>query len=113
MDRMEFLSSLLVLLHFLSWALVLGLSVGFLRRGEVPKGLMHGAISALVTGLLIVGVWEMRDLDVNHVKVAIKLVLAAVIAVLAVRAERRPGGDGLLAPVAGLTVLNMVIAVFV
>ncbi|MGM0385887.1 MAG: hypothetical protein ACQERF_07910 [Actinomycetota bacterium] len=110
---MEFLSSVLVLLHFLSWALVLGLAVGFLRKGEVPKGLMHSAISALVTGLLIVGVYEMRDLDVNHVKVGIKLVLAAVIAVLAVRAERKAGGEKLLAPIAGLTVLNMVVAVFV
>lgn len=110
---MDFLDSLLLLLHLLSWALVLGLSVGFLRRREVPKGLMYGAIGALVTGLLIVGVREMQDVDVNHLKVGIKLVIAAVVTVLAVRAERKPGGERLLAPVAGLTVLNMAIAVFV
>ena len=110
---MDLLDSFLVLLHLLSWALVLGLSVGFLRRREVPKGLMHGAIGALVTGLLIVGVREMGDMDVNHVKVGIKLVIAAVVAFLAVRAERRGGGEKLLAPVAGLTVLNMAIAVFI
>jgi len=52
-------------------------------------------------------------MDVNHVKVGIKLVIAAVVAFLAVRAERRAGGEKLLAPVAGLTVLNMAIAVFI
>ena len=108
---MDLLDSLLVLLHLASWAIVLGLSVGFLRKAEVPRGLMHAAISALVTGLLIVGVREMQDVDVNHLKVGVKLVIAAVIAVLAVRAERKAGGEKLLAPVAGLTALNMAIAV--
>lgn len=109
---MDFLYATLVLLHFLSWALVLGFSVAFIRKGEVPRGLMHAALSALVTGLLIVGVREMTGEEVDYLKIGIKLVIAALVAGLAVLAEKRPGGARLLGPVAGLTAVNMAVAVF-
>jgi len=110
---MDLLYSLVVLLHFLCWALVLGLSVGFLRKHGVPKGLMHAALGALLTGILLVGLRQMTGEEVNNVKVGIKLVIAAVIAFLAVRAEKKRGGAKLLGPIAGLTALNMAIAVFI
>ncbi|HZK04432.1 MAG TPA: hypothetical protein VFC82_01125 [Actinomycetaceae bacterium] len=110
---MDLLFRALVFLHLLSWAVVLGLSLGYLRKREVPKGVMHGAISALVTGVLIVGVVEMGDLfALNHVKIGIKTVVAAVVTVLAVMAERKRNGHKWLGAIAGLVVLNVGIAVF-
>jgi hypothetical protein len=112
MGGMDFLYASLVLLHFLSWAIVLGFAVAFLRKGEVPRGLMHAALSALVTGILIVGAREMTGEEVDYIKIGIKLVIAAVVAGLAVVAERRAGGARLLGPIAGLTAVNMAVAVF-
>lgn len=109
---MDILIPILVVLHLLSWALVLGYSVGYLRKREVPKGLMHAAGSALLTGILIVGALEMgTDRDLNHLKIGIKLAVAAVITVLAYLAEKKQDGHKWLAPIAGLTVLNVALAV--
>nr|NLD41144.1 hypothetical protein [Actinomycetales bacterium] len=110
---MDFLIPLLVFLHLLCWALLLGLSIGYIRKREVPKGVMHSAIGALVTGLLIVGAIEMgTDRDIDHLKIGLKLAVAAVVTVLAVLAERKRDGHKWLGPIAGLTVVNVALAVF-
>lgn len=109
---MEILKSILLVVHLLSWAMVLGLSVGYLNKREVPKGVMHSAASALVTGLLIVVVMEMTpDVTVNHMKVGIKLLIAVAVTVLSVMAERKQDGHRWLGPIAGLTVVNVLLAV--
>ncbi len=110
---MDLLYGILVLLHFISWALVLGMAVAGIRRPEVPTGLMHSALGALVTGILIVGMREMTGEEVNYLKIGIKLVIAAVVAALAVLAEKRAGGSRWLMPIAGLTAANMAVAVLV
>lgn len=108
---MEFLYHGVVLTHFLSWALVLGLSVAGLRGG-VPRGLMHAGLGALLTGVLLVGLREVNQAEVDHVKIGIKLALALLVAVLAWRAEKAADGRKLLAPLAGLTTVTMGVAVF-
>lgn len=109
---MAILYDVVVLLHFVSWALVLGFAVAGMRARTVPRGLMHSAAGALLTGLLIVGLREMGDMPVNHLKVGVKLLLALVIAILAWRAEKRQDGAS-LGPLAGLTLGNMAVAVLV
>lgn len=110
---MDILLTILIFLHLLSWAVVLGAALSHLRGGKVPKGLMHAALSALITGLLIVGAVEMGDIfDLNYVKISVKLTFAAVIAVLAVMAERRSDGHRMLGAITALTVVNVGVAVF-
>ncbi|MBW9206974.1 hypothetical protein KV102_10680 [Mumia sp. zg.B53] len=111
---METLRLVLLAIHLLSWAFVVGAWASRLRTPvPIAKGVWHAAATALVTGLLLVGVREMDDLDVNHVKIGIKLVVAIVVTVLAFVATRK--GDR--APVwmahaiGGLAVLNVLIAV--
>jgi hypothetical protein len=88
------LKSFLVVLHLVGLSALLG---GFLvqikalraKVAEILPAMVHGAWTALVTGLLLVGVreWELalgggRDLD--HSKIAIKTVVALIIVVLVI-----------------------------
>lgn len=80
----------------------------------MPKGLLHGALGALLTGLLLVGVLEMGDGDVNHMKIGIKLLIALVVTGMAFwggrKDELKPGFFGLIA---GLVAANVAIAVLI
>ena len=54
----------------------------------------------------------MGDGDVNHVKIAVKLVVALVVGVLVWRGRKQSSlTTGYLGAIAGLTVLNIAIAV--
>ncbi|MDD9206839.1 hypothetical protein PU560_10225 [Georgenia sp. 10Sc9-8] len=110
---MDILHGILLVLHMLGWAIVLGASVVNLRPPRIAKGVTHGAITALVTGLLMVGTLEMGDADVNHVKIGIKLLVAAVVTAMAVYGARREDKvtTGYVGALAGLTALNIAIAV--
>ncbi|WP_341392626.1 hypothetical protein [Arthrobacter sp. G119Y2] len=112
---MDFLQSFLVFLHILGAAIIVGLWFARIKNPTVMPGQFHGALLQLVTGLLLVGLAEMGDGDVNHIKIAVKLVLALVIAVLAFIGQRRYKKDqpvsGLLANGVGiLTVVNIALA---
>lgn len=110
---MDFLIPFLIFLHLLCWAMLLGLCIGYIRKREVPKGVMHSAGGALLTGLLIVGAVEMgTDAEINHIKIGAKLLVALVVMLMAVWAERKQDGHRWLGPIAGLTVVNVALAVF-
>lgn len=112
---MELLKNVLVVLHLLGWAIVLGGTLVNLRTPKIATGVLHGALTALVTGILIVGVSEMSDdlRDPNMVKIGVKLVIALVVTGLVVLGQRRPEKvtTGFLGAIAGLTALNVAIAV--
>ena len=112
---MDIVRSLLLIVHLLSWALVFGYALSALKTKEMPKGLLHGALGALLSGLLLVGVIEMGDGDVNHMKIGIKLVVALVVSGLAIWGERRDEklSAGFFGGIAGLVVVNVAIAVLV
>ncbi|MBV2362359.1 hypothetical protein ACFPZ0_18590 [Streptomonospora nanhaiensis] len=111
---MEIINSVLVFLHLLGMA---GIIAGFLMQlitghKASPKAILHSSLLQLVTGLLLVGVAEMGDDAVNHVKIAVKLVVAVAVVVVAVLNVRRPSTR--LAIAAGaLAVVNVAVAVFV
>ena len=112
---MDFLHSFLVFLHILGAGIIVGIWVAKIKNPTVMPGQFHAALLQLVTGLLLVGLAEMDDYDVNHIKIAVKLVLALAIAVLAFIGQRRYKKDqpvsGLLANGVGiLTVLNIALA---
>ncbi len=112
---MELLKNLLLVLHLLGWAVVLGGVLVSMRDPKIPTGALHGALTALVTGILMVGVKEMSDdlADPNMVKITVKLLIALVVTALVVVGGRRPEKvtTGFLGAIAGLTVLNVAIAV--
>lgn len=106
--------SVIIVLHLLCWAIVFGLSFTGMKQCDMPKGLLHGAIGALLTGLILVVLKEMGDGDVNHMKIGIKLLVALAVTGLAFwggrKDELKPGYFGLLA---GLVAANVAIAVLV
>ena len=110
---MEILLGVLVIIHMLGWALVLGGALTHLRPPRIARGMTHGALTALVAGVLIVGVAEMSDVDLNYAKITVKLVVALAVAALTLYGARR--GDrvttGLLGTIAGLTTVNIAVAV--
>ncbi len=109
---MDIVTGILVVLHLIAWALVLGGVATRMRKPELSSGVWHGILTALVTGLLLVGVHEMGDDPVNHAKVAVKLVVALAVAVLVWRGRRQESvTTGYLGAIAGLTVLNIAVAV--
>lgn len=81
---MEIVRLILLFLHLVGFAALLGGAFVQLKgpKRTVNAGMLHGSITQLVTGLLLVGVLEMGDADVNHAKIAVKALLAVVIFVL-------------------------------
>jgi hypothetical protein len=112
---MEFVRNLLLFLHFVGLASLLG---GFLVQLKGPDrrvvaAVLHGGITQVVTGVLLVGVLEGMDKDVNHVKIGIKLVIALFVTVMAFVLRKRGSlSNGLFFGLGGLALLNVAIAVF-
>ncbi|HSK26782.1 MAG TPA: hypothetical protein VK894_07725 [Jiangellales bacterium] len=116
---MEIVYNLLVVLHFLGLAsLIGGWLVQMRARGErlVNPAMVHGAITQVATGVLLVGLAESVDSlgkDVDNAKIGVKLVVALVVLGLAWVNRRKPVvPDGLYFIIGGLAVLNVVVAVF-
>ena len=115
---MDILRDILVLIHILGTAAIVGGWFANFRTPTVTQWQHIGAWVQLITGLALVGVLEMGDGEVNHMKIGIKLVIAIVILVLAIvgtkKEAKAPGSTGTLAMSAGLlAILNVIIAVFV
>lgn len=116
---MDFLYNLLVVLHFLGLASLIGGWLVQLRaRGEryVNPAMLHGVLTLLLTGIILVGLAEaVEDLgrEINNVKIAVKLGIALAVAVLAFANRRRDAiPDGLFFVIGGLAIANVVVAVF-
>jgi FtsH-binding integral membrane protein len=112
---MEILRDVLVFLHFIGLAAVFGGLFVQLRAEQrvVNSAVVHGILTQLVTGLLLVGVLEADDAHVDNVKIGVKLAVALVIAVLAFANRKKPSlPSGLFFGLLGLTVLNIAVAVF-
>lgn len=111
---MNFLYVALLFLHLVSWAIVLGGWIATIKKPGLYKGIPHAALTALVTGVLMVGIAEMGDGTVNHMKIGIKLLINLVVVVLAFRA-RKAGDDApraLITTIGVLTVVNIALALF-
>jgi hypothetical protein len=113
----------LVVLHLVGMAALLG---GFLvqiralrtKTAEILPGMIHGAWTALITGLLLVGVreWELAmggGYELDHGKIAVKSVVALILVVLVMlRRKQKPVSSAYLGTIGGLAFLNVVLAVF-
>ncbi|MBF0673539.1 MAG: hypothetical protein IR160_13240 [Salinibacterium sp.] len=119
MEFLDLARNVLVILHFIGLASLLG---GFLTQMSAFKtksvvinpAILHGALTQLVTGLLLVTVAEMGEGDVNHMKIGIKLAVAIAIYVIAlVNRKKKPVSSAVLGIIGTLTLVNVVVAVVV
>lgn len=113
---MTFVHDLLLLLHFVGFASLFG---GFFVqiRSTAPvlnSAILHGALTQLVTGVLLVGLAESVDeYVVDNAKIAVKLGVVLVITVLALLNRKKPAiPRGLLFTIGALTLANAAVAVF-
>lgn len=115
---MDLARDVLLFLHFIGLAALFGGLFTQLKANPrvVNAAVIHGALTQVVTGLLLVAEHEMRDdpvPDQFHMKIGVKLLIALVITVLAfVNRKKTSITDGLFFGLLGLTVLNIGIAVF-
>lgn len=114
---MEIVYDVVLVLHFLGLAsLIGGWLVQMRSRGErlVNPAMLHGALTQLLTGLAIVGIGEAAlDREYDYAKITTKLVVTGVVLLLVWVNRRKPSvPDGLYFIIGGLSVLNVVLAVF-
>lgn len=120
---MEILRLVLVLLHLIGMAIIIGGYFANIKTPKVSPGMLHGAYLQLVTGLLLTGLAEAMvadDAAVNHVKIGVKLVLAIAVAVFAFIGKRKEkaapdqGASAAMSHAAGFTALvAVIVAVFI
>lgn len=116
---MEILRNVLLVLHFIGLASLLG---GFLtqmsafktRTARINPAILHGALTQLVTGLALVAVVQIGDLHpIDNTKIAVKLAVLVVIYVLAlVNRKKTAVAMPVIGAIGALTIANIVIAVF-
>ncbi len=112
---MEFLRHVLLVVHMLGFAALVG---GLLVQARSPEKTVNslmrdGAGTAFVAGLLLVGVIEADDGALDNAKIAVKGVVGLVILVLVMANLRKERiANGLWALLLLLTVANICVAVF-
>lgn len=111
---MTVLYGVIVVLHLIGMAGVVGGWLSVVRQPRIVPAMVHGALTALVTGILLVGLaYPVFGADsVDNAKITVKLVVALAIAVL-VWVNRRKDAipKGLLHGIGLLAVLNVSVAV--
>ena len=82
---MRYIFEGLLVLHLVAWAIVLGGWMLNLRSAQPVRGTFHGALTALVTGLLMAGMIGLNLVDdnVDWRKLVAKFVIALVVTALA------------------------------
>jgi peptidoglycan/LPS O-acetylase OafA/YrhL len=111
---METVRLLLLVVHILGFsALIGGLLVQLGQETkEVNAAMRDGVGTAFLAGLALVGVLEAGDEDVNHPKIAVKLVVGLALLVLVMANLRKPSiPQGLYYGMLALAVLNVCVAV--
>jgi hypothetical protein len=112
----ELVYDLVVVLHFLGLASLIGGWLVQLRaRGEryVNPAMVHGALTQLVTGLVIVGLGDSAlDKEFDYAKIGTKLAITAIVLVLVWMNRRKELiPDGLYFIIGGLAIFNVLLAV--
>ena len=90
---MEFIYDLVVILHFIGLASVVGGFIVQISSSEkgVNAAMFHGALTQLVTGLILVGMVEggAVDEEINMTKISVKLAIVLVVTVLAFMGRKK------------------------
>ena len=129
---MEILREILLTLHLVGMAIIVGGYFTVIRSPEVLPGMLHASYLQLITGLLLVLLAELGDGSVNHMKIGIKLVVAIIVTVFAFIGNRKQKAFTAATPAEGtaattvknpsatmahltfaFTIINVIVAVFV
>ncbi|MGW0080462.1 hypothetical protein [Streptomyces sp. NPDC003393] len=114
---MDVLIHLFVGLHIIGIAALLG---GFLTQmkamgqgtAQFVPAMLHGALTMLVTGVVLVGLNEAQDHHIDNIKIGVKLALLIVILGLVyVKRDDEKVDKGMFGVVGLLTMTNIFIAV--
>ncbi|WP_137802321.1 hypothetical protein [Kocuria sp. 2SI] len=113
---MAFVYSLLVLVHLFGAAVIIGTWIATFRKPTVTGWQFWSSVAMLVSGLLLMGLLEMGDGPVNHLKLTIKLIIAIAVFAAALIGRRKIAkgetvSTGIAHGVGGSALINMVIAV--
>ncbi len=119
---MSYIFDLLLVLHFLGLASLIG---GFLVQIKktpraVNNAMFHGAITQLVTGILLVGLlYPLHASDpaqyslAPNAKITVKLlVLVAILVLILMNRKKTAISNSVWGWIGGLAIVNVVIAVF-
>ena len=117
---MSVVNNIALIVHIFS---IIGLAVLLLLQAKnsprkIGKGTLHAALTALVAGLVLVGIrTNLHDQNAdkwplfNHTKIGIKLLILIVILVLVIRNEKKSSiKNSLWLTLIGLTTTNVLIA---
>ncbi|MEO7130889.1 MAG: hypothetical protein ABIZ07_05885 [Dermatophilaceae bacterium] len=80
---MDFLNKILVALHLLGMAAIVGGWIVARTGSSFPASIVWGARAQLLTGVLLVGVAEANQGAINYPKIVVKLVIALVVVAMA------------------------------
>jgi hypothetical protein len=111
---MQLTHQILVLFHLIGLAALLG---GFLvqirsKQPEVNASMLNGSFTLGITGLALATLDELGPEPVDHVKMAIKLIITAVIVVLVAKNRKFASiPRGLWGLIGALTIANAAVAV--
>ncbi|MEU0284677.1 hypothetical protein ACIHBQ_26955 [Streptomyces sp. NPDC052492] len=114
---MDVLIHLFVGLHIIGIASLLG---GFLTQmkamgagtARFVPAMLHGALTMLVTGVVLVGLNQAQDHSVDNMKIGVKLaVLIVILGLVYVKRDEEKVDKGVFGLVGLLTVANIFIAV--
>jgi hypothetical protein len=113
---MDFLYQLIVVVHFLGLAALIGGWIATRFGSTALAPVVWGARVQLLTGVLLVGIAEMTtDAELNHAKIGVKLVVAlgavAAAEIANARAKRGEPKPQLVDAAGALGVLNVLVAV--
>ena len=114
---MEILKGVLVVLHIIGFGVVMGGALAQLPNvklgtAKVSKGILHGSLLLLVTGLALVGMVYALGGTPNNAKIGVKLlVLIAIIVLVIVNRKKEKISGGVLGAIAGLSAVNVALAV--
>ncbi|UNO40334.1 hypothetical protein [Streptomyces sp. MST-110588] len=114
---MDVVTNIFVGLHIIGIASLLG---GFLTQmkamgagtARFVPAMLHGALTMLVTGIILVGLNQAQDHTVNNFKIGVKMaVLVVILALVYVKRDEEKVAKPLFGAVGLLTVVNIFIAV--
>ncbi|MBM7050722.1 MULTISPECIES: hypothetical protein [unclassified Rothia (in: high G+C Gram-positive bacteria)] len=116
--------NVLLFMHIVSIAMVFGIWVANFKRAVVVPGQFHAALLAVITGFALYFINMSQGLQLNHMLIGIKMVLALIVCVAAFVGQKkykdahlaaRPEAGRNIAlahTVGGLALINIGIAVF-
>lgn len=113
---MEILKNVILALHIIGVVALLGgvlyqASAMREKTARIVPGILHGALTMLVTGLALVGLQYPLGNEVNNTKIGVKtVVLIAIFVIVLINRKKESLAAWVLPSIAVLTVANVLMA---